>query len=68
MTVTTGFSQYLENAQLNWLRGTTFPAAPVTLYFALFTTPPVNGVDSAAVEVSGVSYVRKKKYKKKQNE
>jgi hypothetical protein len=58
MTVTNGFSQYLENACLNWLRGTTFPAAPATLYLALFTTPPVNGVDSAAVEVSGNNYSR----------
>jgi hypothetical protein len=59
MTVTSGYSQYLENAQLNWLRGNAFPVAPSTLYFALFTTPPVNGVDSAAVEVVGTSYVRK---------
>jgi hypothetical protein len=59
MTVTTGFSQYFENACLNWFRGTTFPAAPTHLYFALFNTPPVNGVDGAAVEVTGTSYVRK---------
>ena len=59
MTVTSSWSQYFENAQLNWLRGTTFPAAPTTLYFALFTVAPVNGVDSGATEVSGTSYVRK---------
>ncbi len=59
MTVTNGFSQYFENAVLSWYRGTTFPAAPTHLYFALFTTPPVNGVDSGATEVSGTSYVRK---------
>jgi hypothetical protein len=59
MTVTNGFSQYFEDATLSWLRGTTFPAAPTHLYFALFTTAPVNGSDSAAVEVSGTSYVRK---------
>lgn len=59
MTVTSGFSQYLENAILNWFRGTTFPAVPATMYLALFTTAPVNGVDGAAVEVSGNSYARK---------
>jgi hypothetical protein len=59
MTVTNGASQYFEDAILSWFRGTTFPAAPTTLYFALFTTPPVNGVDSAAVEVTGGSYARK---------
>lgn len=58
MTVTSGFSQYLENAALNWFRGTTFPAVPSHVFLALFTTAPVNGVDSAAVEVSGTSYVR----------
>jgi len=59
MTVTSGFSQYLEDACLNFFRGTTFPAVPANLYLALFTTAPVNGVDSSAVEVSGGSYARK---------
>jgi hypothetical protein len=59
MTVTSGFSQYFEDACLNWFRGTTFPAVPAHLFVALFTTAPINGVDSAAVEVSGTSYVRK---------
>ncbi len=59
MTVTSGFSQYFEDACLSWLRGTSFPAAPTHLYFALFTVAPVNGVDSGATEVTGTSYVRK---------
>ena len=59
MTVTNGFGSYLENAILNWHRGTTFPAAPTTLYCALFTTAPINATDASAVEVSGTSYVRK---------
>lgn len=58
MTVTTGFGQYLEDALLAWYRGDTFPAVPTSLYLALFTTPPVNGTDAAAVEVSGTAYVR----------
>ncbi len=58
MSVTNGLSQYLENAILNWHRGTTFPACPATVYLALFTTPPVNGVDSSAVEATGTSYAR----------
>jgi hypothetical protein len=59
MSATAGFGQYLENALLNWFRGTTLPAVPASLYLALFTTPPVNGTDAAAVEVSGGSYARK---------
>jgi len=58
MTVTSGFGQYFENAILNWHRGITFPAVPSHLFVALFTTAPINGVDSAAVEVSGTSYAR----------
>lgn len=58
MTVTSGAGQYLENALLNWFRGTTFPSVPTHIYLALFTTPPVNGSDGSAVEVSGTSYAR----------
>lgn len=59
MTVTSGFSQYFENANLNWYRGTTFPAAPANLFYALFTVAPINGVDSGATECTGGSYARK---------
>lgn len=58
MTVTSGFGVYLEDAIINWHRGTAFPAVPANLYLALFTTAPVNGTDGAAVEVSGSSYAR----------
>ena len=53
-----GKSQYLENAMLNWMKGTTFPAAPATVYVALFTTAPTNDAGASAVEVSGGSYAR----------
>jgi len=43
---------------LNWLKGTTFPAAPATVYVALFTTAPTNDAGASAVEVSGGSYAR----------
>ena len=59
MTVPSGFGQYFENAICNWVRGTTFPSVPANLYLALFTTPPVNGTDAAAVEVAGNAYARK---------
>ncbi len=52
MTVTSGMSQYLENAVLNWFRGTTFPAVPAHTFLALFTVAPINGVDSGATEVT----------------
>lgn len=37
-----GKSTYLENAVLNWLRGTTMPTAPTTLYVALFSSDPTD--------------------------
>lgn len=53
-----GKSQYLENADLNWLKGTTFLTAPTTVYVALFTTNPTDDAGTSAVEVSGGSYAR----------
>lgn len=53
-----GKSQYLENALLNWMKGSTFPAAPATVYVALFTTAPTNDAGASAVEVSGSNYGR----------
>jgi hypothetical protein len=53
-----GKSQYLENAMLNWMKGTTFLAAPTTVYAALFTTAPTDDSGASAVEVSGGSYAR----------
>jgi hypothetical protein len=53
-----GKSQYLENALLNWMKGSTFPAAPATVYVALFTTAPANDAGASAVEVTGGSYAR----------
>jgi hypothetical protein len=53
-------SKYLQDAVLNWLKGTTFPAAPGTLYLGLFTTNPADD-NSAGTEVStsGTAYVRR---------
>lgn len=53
-----GKSQYLENAILNWMKGTAFPAAPATVYVALFTTAPSDDAGTGAVEVTGGSYAR----------
>ena len=53
-----GKSQYLENAVLNWMKGTTFLTAPTTVYVALFTTAPSDDAGTSAVEVSGGSYAR----------
>ena len=49
-------SDYIENAQIEWLRGTTFPAAPANLYLALYTS----GTDDASggIEVADANYVR----------
>jgi len=53
-----GQSQYFENAILNWMKGTTFPAAPTTTYVALFTTAPTDDNNTGSTEVSGGSYAR----------
>jgi len=49
-------SDYLEDAIINWLRGTTFPAAPTTVYVALFTAAPNDA--GGGTEVSGGGYAR----------
>lgn len=51
-----GVSQYLENARLNWLKGTAFPAAPATMYIALYTVAPSDS--GGGTEVSGGAYAR----------
>ena len=53
-----GKSQYLENALLNWMKGSAFPSAPAIVYVALFTTAPTNDAGASAVEVTGGSYAR----------
>lgn len=50
-----GGSDYIENAILSWLKGTTFPASPATLYVSLHTADPA---DTGASEVTGGSYAR----------
>jgi hypothetical protein len=36
-------SDYLANANLNWLRGVAFPSAPADVYMALFNGNPTSG-------------------------
>lgn len=36
------FSNYLENAICNWIRGTAMPSAPAALYVALFNGDPTD--------------------------
>lgn len=38
----TGFSTYYQTAIDNWVKGTTFPAAPANLYVALFSADPTD--------------------------
>jgi hypothetical protein len=49
-------TDYLENNVVNWMRGTAMPAAPATLYLALFTAAP--GETGGGTEVSGGAYAR----------
>jgi len=37
-----GFSNYTQNAILNWLKGTDMPEAPAALYVALFNGDPTD--------------------------
>lgn len=53
-----GQSDYLNSQILNWLKGTTFAAAPATTYVALFTTAPTSDAGTGGTEVSGGSYAR----------
>jgi len=48
------FSDYMENAIINIMRGVTFTG--ITAYIALFTTATAD--DGSGVEVSGGSYAR----------
>lgn len=37
-----GFSTYLQSAVLNWVKGTAMPAAPSTVFVALFSADPTD--------------------------
>lgn len=52
-----GKSTYLEDKILDWMAGTTFPAAPSAVYLALFTTQPADA-GTGGTEVSGGAYAR----------
>lgn len=49
-------STYLANQVLDWLKGTTFVAAPANTYVSLWTTDPLD--DGSGTEVTGGSYAR----------
>lgn len=51
-------SNYLADAQLNWFKGTAFPAAPANTYVALFTVAPTSRAGTGGTEVSGGAYAR----------
>ena len=57
MATGTSMSSYLEDQLLNWIKGTTFVAAPATLYVALYTAAP-NDASASGTEVSGNAYAR----------
>lgn len=52
-----GLSDYLENAVLNWLRGTAMPTAPTTVYLSLHTGDP--GETGANEHGATAGYVRR---------
>lgn len=47
----------MQTSLAAWFRGTAFPAAPTTLYVALFSVVPTG--DSGGTEMSGGGYARK---------
>lgn len=53
-------SRYFQNQTVNWMKGTTFVAAPTTTYLALLTTMPTdsNGTSLVEVTTSGTAYAR----------
>lgn len=46
-----GFSNYLQSAVLNWLKGTAMPTAPAAVYVALFNGDPTDA-GSGGTEVT----------------
>lgn len=46
-----GLSNYMQNAVLNWINGTAFPAAPSGVYVGLYNGDPTDGAN-AGVEVT----------------
>ena len=44
-------SNVIKNANLNWIKGLTFPAAPVAVYLSLFSTAV--GDDNSGTEITG---------------
>jgi hypothetical protein len=57
MATGTSLSSYLEDQILNWIKGTAFVGAPVTLYAALYTASPTDAAASGT-EVTGNAYAR----------
>jgi len=51
-------AKYLEQARINWIRGTVYPTVPANFYVALYTTMPTAQDGTGAVEVSGGAYAR----------
>lgn len=49
------WSQYMADALLNWMRGTTFPAVPANLYVSLHSASPA---ESGANECVDATYAR----------
>jgi len=57
MATGTSLSSYTEAQILNWVKGTTFVAAPANLYVALYTANPTDA-NASGTEVSGNAYAR----------
>lgn len=51
-------SNYLEAAILDWIRGTSFPAAPATVYVGLSTADPTEDGSGLAEPSTGNGYAR----------
>ena len=51
-------SKYLQDAAVNWLKGTAYPTAPANVYVALVTTAPTARDGTGLVEATGGSYAR----------
>jgi hypothetical protein len=56
--MTTVHSKTVLDSILNWEIGTTFPAAPASLYIALLTAMPTDNTGTGMTEVTGNGYAR----------
>jgi hypothetical protein len=58
MSTSGAFSDYFEDSIAQWIKGTTFPAAPSNLYVGLFTVSPSDSGGGTELTIGQYGYAR----------